>query len=235
MKPPVILPEKPPEKPACPESVCEVTGCGLTLGMCAPQFKANSTFGPICLADYRGKWVILFSHPGDFTPVCTTEFMAFSQAWADFKDLNTQLLGLSVDSNASHLAWVMNIYRNTGVEVPFPIIEDRSMRIAKMYCMIHPGVSDTSTVRSVFFIDPDQKIRAILQYPLTNGRNIQEILRLLVALQTTDRCKIATPANWVPGEPVIVPAPQTWKGVQERQDEGFACIDWYLCFKSIDK
>lgn len=207
----------------------------LTLGMKAPDFTAQTTFGPIRLSDFRGKWVILFSHPGDFTPVCTTEFIAFAKHNDCFVNRNAQLLGLSIDSNASHLAWVYNIYQNTGIQIPFPVIADRDMSISKRYGMISPDVSTTSTVRNVFFIDENQIIRAILTYPLTNGRNISEIIRLLDALQTSDKYKVATPADWYPGDPVIVPPPQTYQELLERLEnkEGYYCVDWYLCYKNL--
>lgn len=168
----------------------------IRIGMKAPDFSAATTFGPIKLSDYQGKWVVLFSHPGDFTPVCTTEFLAFSKAQPQFEARGAQLLGLSIDSNPSHLAWVYAIYVATGVQVPFPIIADRTGEIARLYGMMAPDVSRQETVRNVFFIDPEQTIRAILVYPLTNGRSIPEILRLLTALQTTDREHVVTPANW---------------------------------------
>lgn len=149
--------------------------------------------------------------------------------------MNAQLLGLSVDSNTSHLAWVYSIYKNTGIEIPFPIISDRDMSISKEYGMISPTASETSTVRNVFFIDESQIIRAILVYPLENGRNIYEMIRLLEALQTADRYKVATPANWWPGDPVVVPPPQTYQELLERLEnkEGYCCVDWYLCYKEI--
>lgn len=149
----------------------------IRIGMKAPDFSAATTFGPIKLSDYQGKWVVLFSHPGDFTPVCTTEFLAFSKAQPQFEARGAQLLGLSIDSNPSHLAWVYAIYVATGVQVPFPIIADRTGEIARLYGMMAPDVSRQETVRNVFFIDPEQTIRAILVYPLTNGRSIPEILR----------------------------------------------------------
>ena len=165
-------------------------------------------------------------------PVCTTEFIAFAQRYQDFKDRNTELLGLSIDSNASHIAWIINIYRNTGIEIPFPVIADRDMAISKMYGMIQPGVSGTETVRNVFYIDPNGIIRAKLIYPLTNGRNIGEILRLLDAMQTTDRDKVATPANWRPGFPTVIPPPQTLDAAMQRLDSGDNCMDWYLCYNA---
>lgn len=171
----------------------------ISIGMKAPDFIANTTFGPIKLSDYKGKWVVFFSHPGDFTPVCTTEFIAFAQAYPQFVARNVQLLGLSIDSNPSHLAWVYTIFVNTGVTIPFPVIADRSGEISRQYGMIAPDASTQETVRNVFIIDPEQKVRAILIYTLTNGRSIPEILRLVDALQTTDRDKVVTPANWQPG------------------------------------
>lgn len=207
----------------------------ITIGMKAPDFFANTTFGPIKLSDFKGQWVILFSHPGDFTPVCTTEFIAFAKANNEFKNLNAQLIGLSIDSNPSHLAWVYNIYKNTGVEIPFPVIADRTGEISRLYGMIAPDASNQETVRNVFFIDPDMTVRAILVYPLTNGRYIPEVLRLLEALQMTDKEKVVTPANWMPGMPVLVPPPKTYKELVQRQQnpsaQNLQCVDWYLCYK----
>lgn len=209
----------------------------LSLGMQAPDFSATTTFGPLHLSDYKGKWVVLFSHPGDFTPVCTTEFIAFAQAQPQFAEQNAQLLGLSIDSNPSHLAWVYAIYLTTGVEIPFPVIADRTGEIARLYGMIAPDASKQETVRNVFVIDPQQKIRAILIYPLTNGRNITEILRLLTALQTSDKYQVVTPANWQPGQPVLVPPPQTYEALLNRQNDpkaqGLTCKDWFLCGKEL--
>ena len=207
----------------------------LTLGMKAPDFTANSTFGPVRLSDYTGKWVVLFSHPGDFTPVWTTEFIAFARQFDSFVERNTQLLGVSLDGNPSHLAWVYNIYQNTGIHIPFPIIEDKTMTISNMYGMIAPDVSISTTVRNVFIIDDKQIIRAILIYPLSNGRYIPEIVRLLTAMQTSDKYNVATPADWFPGQPVVVPAPRTYEELLNRvnNEEGFSCVDWYLCFKDL--
>lgn len=203
------------------------------IGYRAPDFSAKTTFGDIKLSDFKGKWVVLFSHPASFTPVCTTEFLAFAMYFPYFCERNVQLIGLSVDSIYSQLAWVYNIYRTTGVEIPFPVIADLNKEVATLYGMMSPAVSDTSTVRSVFIIDDNQIIRAILQYPLTTGRYIPEILRIIDSLQTVDRDKVVTPANWFPGMPVAVPAPQTYQQLKERvQDtQGMSCIDWYLCFK----
>lgn len=204
------------------------------IGDTAPDFTATTTDGIRSLSDYRGQWVILFSHPGDFTPVCTTEFIAFAQRYQDFRDRNTELLGLSIDSNSSHIAWIIGIFRNTGIEIPFPIIEDRDMAIARMYGMIQPGVSATETVRSTFIIDPSGVVRAILVYPLTNGRNIGEILRLLDALQTTDAQGVVTPANWRPGYPAVLPPPRTVAAARERLASGENCMDWYLCYTGTE-
>lgn len=207
--------------------------CLPSLGSKAPDFKAHTTFGPIQLSDYTGKWVVLFSHPGDFTPVCTTEFLCFTKYYPEFQKRNTDLIGLSVDSNSSHLAWVYNIFTLTGVEIPFPIIEDRDMKISNLYGMISEPMSNTSTIRSVFIIDDKQILRAILYYPLTTGRNIPEILRIIEALQTTDKDNVVTPANWFPGMPVILPYPTTYKELKKRIkscDKNCTCMDWYLCF-----
>ena len=207
-----------------------------SLGSKAPNFKANTTNGPINLSDYKGKWVVLFSHPGDFTPVCTTEFLCLAKYYDEFKKRNTEIIGLSIDSNSSHLAWIYNIFQFTGVEIPFPIIEDRDMSIAKLYGMISEPMSNTSTVRSVFIIDDKQILRTILYYPLTTGRNIPEILRIIEALQTSDRDNVVTPANWFPGMPVILPYPKTYKELKTKvkkcssANSNCSCMDWYLCF-----
>ena len=207
-----------------------------TLGSKAPDFKANTTKGPIKLSNYTGKWVVLFSHPGDFTPVCTTEFLCFSKYYDEFKKRNTEIIGLSIDSNSSHLAWIYNIFQFTGVEIPFPIIEDRDMSIAKLYGMISKPMSNTSTIRAVFIIDDKQILRTILYYPLTTGRNIPEILRIIEALQTSDKNNVVTPANWFPGMPVILPYPKNYKELKEKiktcntKNSDCCCMDWYLCF-----
>ena len=205
------------------------------IGMCAPDFEATTTMGNISLNDYKGKWVVLFSHPGDFTPVCTTEIIAFAKADTYFKQRNACLLGLSVDSNASHLAWIYDIYCRTGIRIPFPIIADRNGSIARKYGMISNDVINTETVRNVFIIDDKGVVRAILVYPMNVGRCIPEILRLLEALQVADCNKGMTPANWCPNEPMIVPMPQTFCELEERlqsiqkNQNGF---NWYLSFKN---
>ena len=199
----------------------------------APNFDANTTAGRRKLEDYKGRWLVLFSHPADFTPVCTTEFVAFAQAHDRFQDLNCDLLGLSIDSTFAHVAWMRNIKEKFGVEIPFPIIEDLSMRVASAYGMIQPGASDTSTVRATFFIDPDGTLRAMVYYPMSNGRSVDEFLRLLEALQTSDAHGVATPENWSPGEKVIVPPPQTAAEAEARREAGYDYVDWYFCKKDL--
>ncbi len=205
----------------------------LSIGMPAPDFEAVTTHGKIKLSDYNGKWVMLFSHPADFTPVCTTEFMAFAERYDEFINRNVCLIGLSIDSVYSHIAWVRSIEEKMGVHIPFPIIADLDMRVAKAFNMIHPAMSETSAVRAVFFIDPRQIIRAIVYYPQSTGRNVDELLRVFDSLQLVDRERIATPANWKPGEPVIVPAPCTQEEAEGRLKEGYDCNDWYLCKKTL--
>ncbi len=199
----------------------------------APEFDANTTHGRLKLSDFKGKWVVLFSHPADFTPVCTTEFIGFAKRFDKFQALNTQIIGLSIDSIYSHLAWVKNIKENFDVEIPFPIIEDLSMKVAKDYGMIHPKAADTSAVRAVFVIDAEGILRAMVYYPLSNGRSIDEILRIVEALQTSQKNNCATPENWHPGEKVIVPPPQTQEGQKKRKDEGYDYTDWYFSKKSL--
>lgn len=203
------------------------------LNEAAPDFEAVTTHGVRKLSDYKGKWLILFSHPADFTPVCTTEFMAFARAHEKFTALNTDLLGLSIDSRYAHIAWVRSIKEKFGVEIRFPIIEDLSMRVAHAYGMIMPGASDTSAVRATFFIDPTGVLRAMVYYPMSNGRSISEFLRLITALQTADANKVATPENWQPGEPVIVPPPQTSDAAEARRGEGYDYTEWYFSKKSL--
>lgn len=199
----------------------------------APDFEAPTTHGVKTLNDFKGKWLVLFSHPADFTPVCTTEFIAFAKSAPEFKKLNTELLGLSIDSTYSHIAWETNIKEKFGVEIPFPIIADLSMKVANAYGMIQPGASDTSAVRATFIIDPEGILRAMVYYPMTNGRSINEFLRLVNALQTSMEHKVATPEGWQPGDKVIVPPPATAEEAAKRMDEGYECTDWYFCKKSL--
>lgn len=197
----------------------------------APDFSAQTTHGPRRLSDYRGKWLVLFSHPADFTPVCTTEFIAFARAAEDFGALETELLGLSIDSIFSHLAWVQNIKEKFGVEIPFPIIEDLSMEVARAYGMIHPGASDTSAVRATFVIDDQGILRAMVYYPMTNGRSVAEILRLVRGLRHSLSKGVATPEGWQPGDKVLVGAPRTVAELEARMGEGLETTDWYFSMK----
>ena len=204
------------------------------IGQKAPNFQAMTTFGEIGLEDYKGKWLVLFSHPGDFTPVCTTEMIAFTRAHTYFKQLNTELLGLSVDSNPSHLAWVFDIYCKTGIKVSFPIIADRNGEIARKYGMISNDISNTETVRNVFIIDDKGIVRTILIYPMNVGRFIPEIIRIIQALQMADCMNGATAANWMPNQPIIQAIPKTFNQLEERNEqikEENNGISWYLSFK----
>ena len=204
------------------------------IGQRAPEFEANTTMGRVSLNDYTGKWLVLFSHPGDFTPVCTTEMIAFTKAHTYFKQLNTELLGLSVDSNSSHLAWVYDIYCRTGIKISFPIIADRNGEIARRYGMISSDISNTETVRHVYIIDDKGIIRTILIYPMNVGRFIPEIIRVVQALQMADCAQGSTAANWLPNQPVIVSPPKTYEKLIERVSEienNRNGISWYLSFK----
>ena len=203
----------------------------------APAFEAKTTHGPKRLADYRDRWLVLFSHPADFTPVCTTEFAAFARAFPRFQALGCDLLGLSIDSTHAHIAWMRSIEANLGVKVEFPIIEDLSMEVSRAYGMLQPGASDTAAVRAVFVIDPQSVLRAMLYHPMSSGRSIDEILRLLQSLQTCDAEKVATPEGWRPGDPVIVPPPATLEEANQRNAraaaEGWECVDYYLCKRTL--
>lgn len=212
-----------------------LTGAIPRIGDLAPDFTANSTHGPITLSEWQGgKWIVFFSHPADFTPVCTTELSEFARRNDEFAQRNVKLLGLSIDSIHSHLAWVLNIKKNLGVELPFPMIADLDTKVAQKYGMIHPGESSTVTVRAVFVIDPNRKVRALIYYPLANGRNIDEVLRLVDSLQAADANGIATPANWRPGDKVIVPPAQTIQAIQARlQRDDMEHVDHYLGYRKI--
>jgi peroxiredoxin (alkyl hydroperoxide reductase subunit C) len=203
------------------------------LNEAAPDFEAVTTHGVKKLADYKGKWLVLFSHPADFTPVCTTEFMAFAKRAEEFKAINTELLGLSIDSHFAHMAWVRNIKEKFGIDIPFPIIADLDMKVARSYGMIHPGAADTSAVRATFIIDDKGVLRAMVYYPMSNGRSIDEFVRLVKAMQTSDANGIATPEGWQPGDKVIVPPPATMQAAEARMNEGFECTDWYFCKKEV--
>ena len=214
------------------------------IGDDAPSFKAVTTQGPISFPeDFKGKWVILFSHPADFTPVCTTEFITFASIMDELKEMNTELIGLSVDSLYSHIAWLRKIqeldYKGMkNVEVKFPLIEDIRMEVANKFGMIQPNASNTQAVRAVFFIDPKAKIRCILYYPLSLGRNFDEIKRIIKGLQKADSDGVATPADWRPGDDVIVPTAGSCGVAKERMEsrnEDMYCLDWSLCFKKDKK
>lgn len=215
------------------------------IGDPAPQFHAMTTNGPIDFpADYAGHWVILFSHPSDFTPVCTSEFMAFQAMADELAALNTKLVGLSVGSISSHLAWIDAIkdikWRNfENTEITFPVIDDVGMHVAKMYGMIHPNASGTHAVRAVFIIDPAGIIRAILYYPASTGRNFDEIKRMVVALQTSDAFKVSTPADWMPGDEVLIGAPQTADDMRHtmqsigKPDKKRNIQAWFMTFRAL--
>lgn len=215
------------------------------IGDPAPSFTAVTTQGTIHFPnDFQGKWVILFSHPADFTPVCTSEFMTFAKMEPEFARLNTQLVGLSVDGLYSHIAWLRTIKEKIefrgwkDVEVKFPLIEDITMEVARKYGMIQPGESSTKAVRAVFFIDPKGIIRTIIYYPLSLGRNFKELKRVLIGLQTADEHAVALPADWKPGEDVIVPPANscgTAKDRMEGKDKNVYCKDWFFCMKPLSK
>jgi len=214
------------------------------IGEKAPEFKAVTTQGEINFpADYSGSWVILFSHPADFTPVCTSEFMTFATLEDKFAELNCKLVGLSVDGLYSHIAWLRTIkekiqYKGMkDVEVKFPLIEDITMEVAKKYGMIQPGESNTKAVRAVFVIDPKGIIRTIIYYPLSLGRNFDELLRVVQALKTADAFSVATPADWRPGDAVIVPTAGSCGVAKERMEnkEEMTCYDWFFCTKELSK
>lgn len=203
------------------------------LNEAAPAFDAPTTAGRKTLEDYKGKWLILFSHPADFTPVCTTEFIGFAKRHDDFKARNAELLGLSIDSHYSHIAWMLNIKEKFGVEIKFPIIADLNMKVAQSYGMIQPGASDTAAVRATFLIDPEGVLRAMVYYPMNAGRSVAEIYRLLVAMQTADQNSCAMPENWVPGDEVIVPTPATPEAAEARASEGYNTVDWYFSTRAL--
>jgi len=221
--------------------MCEERNRMPLIGEKAPEFVAETTQGTIHFPqDYKGKWVVFFSHPADFTPVCTTEFMTFASMADEFKALNCELLGLSIDSTYSHIAWLRTIkekieYKGMkGLEITFPVISDLTMEVSKAFGMLQPAASTTQAVRAVFIIDPQGIVRAILYYPLSNGRNMQEIKRLLIAMQHSDEYKIATPANWQIGDDVIIPPPGSCGAAKDRVEaagEDYKCLDWFLCLK----
>jgi peroxiredoxin (alkyl hydroperoxide reductase subunit C) len=204
------------------------------IGEPAPGFEVETTHGLLHLEDFKGSWLVLFSHPADFTPVCTTEFIAFAQVHETLRSMNCELLGLSIDSIYSHIAWVRAIEEKFDQKIGFPLIADSGREVAAKYGMVMPGESKTETSRCVFVIDPEQTVRAMIYYPLTTGRNVDEIVRLVQALQTTDAEKAATPANWRPGSQVIVPPPRTQDEAEERlRQTDVDCKDWFFCKRSL--
>ena len=206
----------------------------LRLGDTAPDFEQDSSEGKISFYDWLGdSWGVLFSHPADFTPVCTTEFIGFAKRHDDFAAANTALLGLSIDSHYSHIAWVLNIKEKFGTEIRFPIIADLNMAVAQAYGMIQPGASDTAAVRATFVIDPEGVLRAMVYYPMNAGRSVDEIYRLLIALQIADENTCAMPENWKPGDAVIVPTPKTSEEAAARAGEGYDTVDWYFSTRQL--
>lgn len=204
------------------------------IGDLAPDFETVTTTGKMKFSDFnKDSWVVFFSHPADFTPVCTTEMMGFSKEHDFFRQHNAKLLGLSIDSIHAHMGWVNNVKQNTGVLFDFPIIADIDMSVSKLYGMLQPGESETAAVRAVFFIDPKGKIRLIMYYPLNVGRNMAEIKRVLVALQTSDEHKVAMPLDWQPGDKVIVPAPKTLAELAERENSNLEKMDFYLAKRAL--
>lgn len=208
------------------------------LGQPAPEFEADSTHGRIRLSDFRGSWVVLFSHPADFTPVCTTEFLGFHAIQQDLKARGTELIGLSIDSIYAHLGWLENIRQRFGAAIDFPVIADTAREVAMLYGMIMPGESTTEAARCVFVIDAEGILRAMIYYPMTLGRNMDEILRVIDGLQLSQRDKVAIPANWRPGDPVILPAPRTIEDARARgagsADDRVETVDWYFVRKHPD-
>ncbi|MEO3432468.1 peroxiredoxin [Inquilinus sp. CAU 1745] len=203
------------------------------LGAPAPVFEAETTHGRLSLEDFRGRWLVFFSHPADFTPVCTTEFVEFARIAPALRERGVELLGLSIDSIYSHIAWTQTIKEKFGVEIPFPIVADSDRKVAELYGMMMPDQSGTETSRAVFFIDPAGIVRAMIYYPLTTGRSMEEVLRVVDALLVTDKHKVATPANWKPGDKVIVPAPRTVEDAAARKDAGYDYVDWWFCRTEI--
>ncbi|MDY0077659.1 MAG: peroxiredoxin [Bacteroidales bacterium] len=204
------------------------------IGDMAPDFKAMTTTGMMQFSEHiKGSWTILFSHPADFTPVCTTEMTGFAVLEDEFTKMNTKLVGLSIDSIHSHVAWVNNVKEKTGIFMKFPIIADIDMKVSKLYGMLQPGESETAAVRAVFFIDPVGKIRLIMYYPLNVGRNMDEIIRVLQALQTADEHKVALPLNWKPGDKAIVPPPVTIEALEERLKSNYEMVDFYLAKRDL--
>ncbi len=220
-----------PDQPTAPEAPGPIS-----LGMLAPDFEAKTTHGKIKLSDYRGMWVILFSHPGDFTPVCTTEFVEFARKYDEFTRRGVGLIGLSQDSVPSHIAWIKDIQEHLGIGIPFPVIADVNAHVSRLYGMIHPLANAEAPIRSLFIIDPDRIVQMIVHYPRRVGRSTDEVLRLIDALQVVARVEhVGTPAGWHPGDPVVVKEPTTMNAAEERtRSPGeLDCKGWYLCMKKL--
>lgn len=238
-------------KPTCNCCCCCTCGCQDSkpvsriplIGEAAPSFVAETTQGPIQFPEqYKGRWVILFSHPADFTPVCTTEFMTFARLQGEFQNLGCDLVGLSVDGIFSHIAWLRTISEKIewngmkNMEVTFPLIADVGMNVASLYGMMQPSASSTHSVRAVFFIDPKGIVRTLMYYPASTGRNFDEILRVLIALQTADKHQVATPADWRPGDDVILPPPGSCGAAADRVNNAgkdYKSLDWFLNLKKL--
>ena len=200
----------------------------------APEFEAQTTHGVLHLSDFKDLWLVLFSHPADFTPVCTTELVSFAELYPEFQKRGVELLGLSIESISAHIAWVRSIEEKIGIRIPFPLIADLNKDIANLYGMLMSAENRTEASRCVYIIDLKGIIRAMIFYPKSIGRNIPEILRLIDALQTSDKHKVATPANWNPGDKVILPPATTIEAAEARLSEGYDCLDWYLCKISLE-
>jgi peroxiredoxin (alkyl hydroperoxide reductase subunit C) len=225
--------------PAASTASSSTSGRIPRIGETAPDFSAKSTHGQIRLSDYlaKGKYILLFSHPSDFTPVCTTEFIEFARRNEDFEKLNVQLIGVSIDSIYSHIAWVRDIEEHAKVKINFPVVADLDQKVSQAYGLVHEAVSDTATVRAVFVIDPKGIVRALIYYPMQLGRNIDELVRVFQAIQTTDKNSVSLPANWHPGDQVIVPAPATVDDAHNRTNGGGAGLNvetWYLSKKTLE-
>ena len=212
-------------------------GC-ITIGRLAPDFTASSTQGVITLSQYKGKWVLFFSQPGDFTPVSETELISFTQQYQEFEKRNVQLLGITIDSTLADIEWLYDISNRTGLTVPFPLLSDRNAEIANLYNMVNPDRVFEESVRDAFIINHVGRIRAIITYPVSCGRNTYELLRLIDSLQLTEGYNFYTPANWMPGEPVVLPPPHTLEEAMQRTKEGspfgHKCSSWYLCYKDYN-
>jgi peroxiredoxin (alkyl hydroperoxide reductase subunit C) len=221
-----------------PDNNSDINQSCITIGRLAPDFTASSTHGVTTLSQYRGKWVLFFSQPGDFTSVSETELISFTELYQEFEKRNVQLLGITIDSTFADIEWLYDIFIRTGLTVPFPLLSDRNAEIARLYNMVNPDRVYEESVRDAFIINPEGRIRAIITYPVSCGRNTYELLRVIDSLQLTEGYKLYTPANWMPGEPVIIPPPHTLEEAIQRAKEGsqlgIRCSSWYLCYKDYN-